>query len=384
MNSNPISVRPIATSEHQAFIAAQKRSAEVSFLQLPQWAQVKSAWSSESLGFFAGQELQGVALVLYRQVPHLKSYLAYLPEGPVLNWEGIASDAERAQQVAAQLQALVTYLKSKHAFAVRIGPTLIHQLWHAKTVKAAIADPDVALLAQVPADYVNPDAEALAQILRSQGWLAPASDEAHFSAGQPMYHYQLALTGKSEEDVLKGMNQLWRRNIRKAAKVGVQVRRGGRDDLKIFYQLYVETAARDGFTGRPESYFTTMWDALNAQSDVMRLYIAEYEGTPIAAATLVHVNAHAWYSYGASSTAHRDVRGSNAMQWQMIKDSLALEAATYDLRGITQGLAADDPEIGLIQFKAGTGGDATSYIGEWDFPIHKLLYKLFQARMRRR
>ena len=29
-----------------------------------------------------------------------------------------------------------------------------------------------------------------------------------------------------------------------------------------------------------------------------------------------------WYSYGASSTAKRDVRGSNAVQWQMIRDAI--------------------------------------------------------------
>src|SRR6185436_9863661 len=104
----------------------------------------------------------------------------------------------------------------------------------------------------------------------------------------------------------------------------------------------------------------------------------------VAATTLVRVGAHAWYSYGASSTAKREVRGSNAVQWQMIRDALAVGAEVYDLRGITDTIAADDPHVGLIQFKVGTGGNAVEYVGEWDLPLNRLLYKTFEIYLRRR
>lgn len=45
------------------------------------------------------------------------------------------------------------------------------------------------------------------------------------------------------------MNQLWRRNIKKAAKEGVEVTVG--EDLKAFHDLYVHTAERERFTPRP-------------------------------------------------------------------------------------------------------------------------------------
>ena len=88
---------------------------------------------------------------------------------------------------------------------------------------------------------------------------------------------------------------------------------------------------------------------------------------------------HAWYSYGASSTEKREVRGSNAVQWAMIRDALAAGADVYDLRGITDTLDADDPHVGLIQFKVGTGGEAVEYAGEWDLPLNRPLYKAFDA-----
>ena len=68
----------------------------------------------------------------------------------------------------------------------------------------------------------------------------------------------------------------------------------------------------------------------------------------------------------------------------MIQDSLEAGASVYDLRGITEGIAADDPEIGLIQFKVGTGGEAVAYLGEWDYPINKALYAAFMLYLKRR
>ncbi len=115
----------------------------------------------------------------------------------------------------------------------------------------------------------------------------------------------------------------------------------------------------------------------------MRLYLARHEGDLVAATTWVRVGTHAWYSYGASSNLKREVRGSNAIQWRMIRDALAAGSTVYDLRGITEGLGADDPEIGLIQFKVGTGGEAVQYLGEWDLPINRALYTAFSVYMDR-
>jgi vancomycin resistance protein VanK len=185
--------------------------------------------------------------------------------------------------------------------------------------------------------------------------------------------------------VLAGMNQQWRRNIKTAAKAGVEVTVGGADDLPAFHALYAHTAERDHFTPRPLAYFRTMYDALSSEEpDRIRLYLAHHEGELVAATVWVRVGGHTWYSYGASSTEKRDVRGSNAVQWAMIRDALATGASVYDLRGITDTLDPDDPHVGLIQFKVGTGGEAVEYAGEWDMPLNPLVYKAFSLYMSRR
>ena len=367
-------VRPISEDDHLAFVAA-RRSA--SFLQTPAWGAVKSEWRRESLGWFDGDALVGAALVLYRQLPKVKRYLAYLPEGPLVDWT--------TDDLAGWLAPMTDHLRGQGAFGVRMGPPVVTRAWTAAQVKAGIADDTVRRLGDLPPDRRDPVGARVCAQLRELGWRRQ-SGEGGFAAGQPQYVFQVPLAGRTEDDVLKGMNQLWRRNIKKADKAGVEVTSStGAEELEAFHDLYVHTAERDHFTPRPLSYFTTMLGALGDESpDRIRLWSARHEGDLVAATIAIRVGAHAWYSYGASSTEKREVRGSNAVQWAMIRDAIAAGADVYDLRGITDTLDADDPHVGLIQFKVGTGGEAVEYAGEWDLPLNRPLYKAFDTYMRRR
>ena len=379
-----LAVRVVTAEEHLAFVES-RRSA--SFLQTPAWGAVKSEWRRESLGWFDGETMVGSALVLYRQLPRLRRFLAYLPEGPVIDWSG---------DLGAWLGPLTAHLKEQGAFGVRMGPPVVTRRWDAPTIKAGIADDAVRRL-----DDVAPTArEALGARVVSEltrlGWREQGG-AGGFAAGQPRHVFQIPLrhadgSARTEDDVLSTMNQQWRRNIKKATKQGVVVTTGhatqgaeAAAELEAFHALYVHTAERDHFTPRPLSYFRTMLTALGAENgERIRLWSARHEGDLVASTIAIRVGAHAWYSYGASSTEKRDVRGSNAVQWAMICDALAAGADVYDLRGITDTLDADDPHAGLIQFKVGTGGEAVEYVGEWDLPLNRALYRAFDVYMGRR
>ncbi|WP_227467466.1 lipid II:glycine glycyltransferase FemX [Nocardioides lijunqiniae] len=373
-----MSVRTIPEPQHLDLLASRDSA---SFLQTPAWGRVKGEWRRESLGWFRGDELVGAALVLYRQLPKVKRYLAYLPEGPVIDWE--------TEQLGEWLAPMTAHLKAQGAFGARMGPPVVTRRWSAAQVKDGIADPGVRRLDDLaPTQRDTVGARVVSQ-LDELGWRRQVA-EGGFAAGQPQYVFQVPLTAGgaplSEDDVLKGMNQLWRRNIKKAGKLGVEVTSSaGTEDLKAFHDLYVHTAQRDHFTPRPLAYFQTMVDALGAESpDRIRLWFARHEGDLVASTISIRVGAHAWYSYGASSTEKREVRGSNAIQWAMMRDALAAGASVYDLRGITDTLDPDDSHAGLIQFKVGTGGEAVEYVGEWDLPLNRPLYRAFDLYMRRR
>ncbi|MCT2589181.1 aminoacyltransferase [Streptomyces sp. N2-109] len=371
---NPV-VRPISAAGHLAFVRAQR---SVSFLQTPAWGRVKTEWRSESLGWFDGRRLVGAGLVLHRPVPRLDRFtLAYLPEGPVIDWSG---------EIGAWLNPLAAYLKAHGAFAIRLGPPVVTDTWSAAQVKEGIADPGIRRLTDLPGQWGDPVGARVSSRLKDAGWL-PQNPQDGFGVGHPQFKYEVPLAGRTGDELLRGMNQQWRRNIKKAAKEGVEVTvgDGGPEDLKAFHDLYVHTAERDRFTPRPLRYFETMFAALSAEDpERIKLYLAHHQGDLVAATILVRAGAHAVYAYGASSTEKREVRGSNACQWAMIRHSLAADCDVYDLRGITPTLDADDPHVGLVRFKVGTGGQAVRYVGEWDLPLRPMVYRAFNLHMWRR
>ena len=399
MSSPALTVRTITSEQHLEFLRASTNAGgSASFLQTPAWGQVKSEWRSESIGWFlagagSSHEMVGVALVLYRQLPRVKRFLAYLPEGPVIDWE--------AKDLRAWLTPMVRHLRKAGAFGVRMGPPVVTRRWDAAAVKAGVADESIRRLGDVPPTERSQGGACVVSQLQELGW-RPQAVEGGFAAGQPQYNFVIPLTRdgrpRTEDDLLAGMNQQWRRNIKKAAKAGVEVTHGvvdgsaGSADLQAFHDLYVHTAGRDHFTPRPLAYFQTMFGALGAEDPSrpgsspveIRVYHARHEGELVASTIWIRVGTHTWYSYGASSSEKREVRGSNAVQWQMIRDSLAAGAHIYDLRGITATLDADDDHVGLIQFKVGTGGEAVEYAGEWDLPLNRPIYQAFSLYLKRR
>ncbi|MCX4725093.1 lipid II:glycine glycyltransferase FemX [Streptomyces sp. NPDC090052] len=385
-------LKSITREEHLAFIRARPSA---SHMQVPSWGDVKPDWRAESLGWFetdgwtderaddgtderADSRLVGVGLVLFRPLPRLRRYLAYLPEGPVIDWH--AADLER------WLKPMLSHLKRQGAFSVKMGPPVVARLWDTDAVKAAIADPAAGRLRDAAPTWHDPRALDVADRLRGMGWqqTEPGGEDG-FAAGQPRYVFQVPFAGRSLDEVHKGLNQQWRRNIKKAEKAGVTVVRGEYADLSAFYDLYVETAARDRFIPRPLAYFQRMWTVLTAEDpDRMRLYLAHHEGEVLAAATMLTVGEHVWYSYGASTGRKREVQPNNAIQWRMMSDAHALGAGVYDLRGITDTLEESNHLLGLLRFKVGTGGHAAEYLGEWDFPLNRFLHKALDLYMSRR
>ncbi|MEW2636419.1 peptidoglycan bridge formation glycyltransferase FemA/FemB family protein [Streptomyces sp. NPDC048389] len=369
-------LRPISREEHLAFVATRPSA---SHMQMPSWGHVKPQWRAESLGWFDDQGcIRGAGLVLYRQMPWLKRYLAYLPEGPLIDW--YATDLDR------WLDPLLAHLKSRGAFSVKMGPPVIMRRWTAEAVKSAIADPHERRLRNVEATSCDQRAFDVCDRLRRMRWRqGHDGDGDGFTKGQPRFVFQLPIVGKTLDEIQHGFNQQWRRNIKKAEKADVQVARGDYEDLPTFHALYLETAERDGFTPRPLPYFQRMWTALSAEHpDRVRLYLAHHHGDVLSAATMLTVGKHTWYSYGASTSRKRELQPSNALQWRMMSDAHQLGADVYDMRGITDMLDESSHQLGLLRFKVGTGGQVAEYIGEWDYPLNGVLHGAFDRYMKRR
>ncbi len=136
----------------------------------------------------------------------------------------------------------------------------------------------------------------------------------------------------------------------------MQVRVGDASDMPAFHRAYVETAERDRFTPRGLEYFEHMYAVMAAEDpERIRVYLAEHEGDVLAATIWVRVGEHAWYSYGASTAAKRELQASTAIQWRMMRDSLAAGATVYDLRGITNTVDGGQPAHRADPLQGGHG-----------------------------
>jgi lipid II:glycine glycyltransferase (peptidoglycan interpeptide bridge formation enzyme) len=362
-------VRIITRAEHDAWIGSR---ASVSFLQTPQWADVKLEWRAESVGWFNQSDaLVGAGLILYRNAPIIKRSLAYLPEGPDIDWS--------ADSLSDWLQPLIVHVSRAGAFTLKIGVPVVARSWSQDTIKNAVGPNQK--LRNIEADFTNPQLKQIETALRKLNFTQPDGDSG-FGDGQPKFVYQLNIANQTDEQLLTGFNQLWRRNIKKAEKADVSVREGNRSDLAAFHEVYKETAERDHFRPRPLFYFERYWDAFQTHPERIKLFLAEIDGEVAAATIWIRVGTHSWYSYGASTTKHRDARPSNAIQWAMIRAARDNGAEIYDMRGISETLDEANPLFGLIRFKLGIGGGAVEYIGEHDYAISKPLVALYNLYRR--
>lgn len=364
---DPYEVLTITPELHADYIQTLPSA---SFLQCPSWADVKAGWQSETIGWADRTGiLVGSALVLYRTIRATGHRFAYLPEGPLIDWTH--------NDLSVWLEPLIAHLRDRRAFAVRIGPAVDLHRWNAATLKSALHHDQVSDLRDLPPDEVSNSGRAAAEQLRSLGWRS--TGRLTRASVQPSVVFELPLADRSLEDIWRGFNQQWRRNIRRAQREGVEVSVGGYDDLPIFYQLLTVTQERDGFDlGRSLRYYQRQYKALAAEHPQrMRIYRARHGGETLAAHTMNMVGNRAWYHLGASASHGRELRPSHALQWQLIRDAHAAGCAVYDMRGFNTTLDAGDRRTGLLQWKLGTAGRAVERLGEWDYPLNRSLYHAF-------
>ena len=177
------------------------------------------------------------------------------------------------------------------------------------------------------------------------------------------YVFRLELRGRTEEELLASFHQKTRYNIRLAMRKGVEVRVCGKEMIPAFSELMLVTGVRDGFVTRQPEYFSAMLDNLGEHC---RLYMAFYEGEPIAGTLAIWYGDKVWYLYGASSNEHRNLMPNYLLQWEMIRWAVEKNCRIYDFRGVPGLVPEDHPLYGLVKFKRGFNGDYTEFVGEMD------------------
>jgi peptidoglycan pentaglycine glycine transferase (the first glycine) len=183
-----------------------------------------------------------------------------------------------------------------------------------------------------------------------------------------------------EEKLLAGFHSKWRYNVRLAERKGVEVSRSAREELPTFYELLLETARRDRFLIRGRPYFETLFDCLEP-SALIAMFLARFQGTPIAGALCMGFGRRLTYVYGASSNEHRNVMPNHLMQWHMIRWAKEQGYSIYDFRGVSpvrNGEPVEPHLAGLNRFKEGFGARYVEYAGTFDLPLRPVVYRAWR------
>jgi lipid II:glycine glycyltransferase (peptidoglycan interpeptide bridge formation enzyme) len=367
VSSNDLTLAATSAEEHAAFLATRK---DVSFMQRPEWAQIKPAWRGLSLGWFSGGRQVGAALVLMRPAPVVRKSLAYLPDGPVIDF------AEFAPRDV--FSTLAEYLKTHGAFALRVGPSVDTTTWKAVDVRKAMGSGRLEDLSQLEHTGNSAVSDQVVAALQSLGF-SHLDSGMDFAAGQPEYVARVPLVDAesqplSIDQVMAGFSQSARRETRQSLKAPLDIVVGETADMDRFHALYSTTADRQDFTGRPLEYFTNLHRTLNAaQPGSCSLYIASQEGRDLAAAIRLRSGNRSWYVYGASSNEERKLNAPKALQHRMLADALDEGCVYLDQGGVTPTLKRGDAHGGLSYFKTSMGCDVIRTVGEWELPLNRLL-----------
>jgi lipid II:glycine glycyltransferase (peptidoglycan interpeptide bridge formation enzyme) len=321
-------------------------------LQSWEWGEFKGRYGWSARRFVWTDALgqpAAAAQVLRRRIGpptsslRLPTSILYVPKGPLLDW----GDESLRARVLDDLQSLAC---RERAIFIK-------------------TDPDVPAPSWPPSSFVSGgDEGGITADLQRRGW--------RFSRDQIQFRNSVTLDlRQSEADLLAGMKQKTRYNVRLAEKKGVRVRPGSHADLDLLYRLYAETSVRDGFVIRSADYYRDAWGSF-IEAGLAQPFVAEVEGEPVSALILFKFARTAWYLYGMSREAHREKMPNHLLQWEAVRWAKTNGCETYDFWGVPDEFTEADPMWGVWKFKEGFGGQIVRGIGAWDYAPSPRLYRL--------
>jgi lipid II:glycine glycyltransferase (peptidoglycan interpeptide bridge formation enzyme) len=334
------------------------------FLQSWEWGEFQKSLGRKIWRLRDGENW--AALIIRYDLPMGKNYL-YCPAGPLLNEKGKIKNEKLQVKIQKFLDETKRIAKNEKSIFLKIEP-----------------------FAEINLKEDCPPSGGQS----SKCWIDSGFQKS--DGGQRILETLVLDLEKSEEQLLAGMKQKTRYNIRLAEKHGVIIRISDNPekDFEGFWKLASETSDRDDFRLHPKGYYLkqlsfchpkqsegshTKDSSPAAQNDnlCVKLFLAVYQDKVIAANIVVFFGDRAIYLHGASSNESRNLMAPYLLQWEQIKEAKKRGCGIYDFWGIDE---VKWP--GVTRFKKGFGGNEIDYIGTYDYVFDKVWYKLYELAKR--
>lgn len=283
------------------------------------------------------------------------------------------------------------------------------------------------------------DHEAMIAVMKQLGYLHQGFTTGFDPNQQVRWAFVLDLRGHDEQSLLKNMDTLRRRCIKKAIRQGILVKEAGLQDLSAFMKIMDYAADTRGFHKLSKSYYEQRLRYLKDDAKMMIAYLDvndyrkrmelrlmdikealhklavsqtnrnldKYQkkqnemqnklqmtikhiedvwllqqkyGDMIALAGafyIRHGNTLTYLSAGAYDE-FKSYHGADAIHWHMMRYALQEGITRYDFYGISGDFSEQAVDHGVFECKKGFGGVVEEYVGVFDYPIHKNLYRLLK------
>jgi len=172
-----------------------------------------------------------------------------------------------------------------------------------------------------------------------------------YSPLQRYITFKIDLT-KPKETLWLNLDKKTRNAVRKAVKRHVEIRRGEKKDLRIYYELYLETQKRHGSPPNSFSLFRNFCELLQPMN-IMRVLLATFQGKVIGGIITFQLNGVIYWWSNVTEPEFRQLNPTNLLLWRTMEVGHENDFKTLDL-GRTRRYTS------IYHFKSGWGGKETN------------------------
>ena len=396
------------------FLDFSKNCPCTSFFQMPLWAEVKkeNGWDSYFVGLKDGKNVVAATLLLAKKIKLFKN-MFYVPRGFLLDYQNLDLLEEF-------VKGLKEFLKDKNALFLKINPYVDYQM---RTVDGEIV-PDTRR-------------DDLMNKLKELGFVHNGFyiDQDKKTDLEPRWISVLDINDMTMDELYSHMRKSCKWRINNSRKNSLKIIEADEENLFEFKNLMKHTAERREFVDRPLSYYLNMFKILKKENlvkvllveinfkelldtskknlkenlaqqkelkdkgnkekqlkelelekerldekiGILESTIQEYgEKKIIAGGWYMLYGREINYLFGASYKQFMKYNSQYLLQYEMIGYAVKNHYQAFNFYGIDGNFDEHSKGYGLFDFKRGFNACVHELIGEFDFVIDPIRYKLYR------
>ena len=181
---------------------------------------------------------------------------------------------------------------------------------------------------------------------------------------------------KSEEEILAGASQGFRRKLRKASKNEIEISADTSDEaIKEFCRLEKLHAERQKYVAFSTSFLTKQFEAFRKNGEVI-IYTAKKDGETLAQNFMIFYGPEASYHYGVSSELGTKYSAAPLLHMEAMKEARKRGCTRYNLWGIVEPNETSHRFYGVSEFKRSFGCEELRYTPAHDLILSPVKYQM--------